>query len=82
MDSDIVLLKELPCHVKNSVQAYISCVSGAVLKEDYIKSIKEAGFSDVKITEENVSSIEYMIKGFDNGNENLIASIKVSAVKP
>lgn len=82
MVSDIVLLKELPCHVKNSVQAYISCVSGAVLKEDYIKSIKEAGFSDVKITEENVSSIEYMIKGFDNGNENLIASIKVSAVKP
>ena len=82
MVSDIVLLKELPSEIKNSVQAYISCVSGAVLKEDYINFIRQAGFNDIKIVEENVSSIEYMIKGFDNGNENLIASIKVSAVKP
>jgi SAM-dependent methyltransferase len=81
MVSDIVLLKELPSDIKNSVQAYIGCVSGAVLKEDYINSIRQAGFKDVKIVEENVSSIEYMIKDFDNGNENLIASIKVSAVK-
>jgi arsenite methyltransferase len=33
MISDIVLLKELPAFIKNSVEAYIGCVSGAMLKD-------------------------------------------------
>lgn len=52
MISDIVLLNELPEGIRNSVEAYVGCVSGAVLKEDYLKLIKEAGFQDVKIMDE------------------------------
>ncbi len=52
MISDIVLLKELPKEIRDSIEAYVGCVSGAVLKEEYLKLIKEAGFQDVKIMDE------------------------------
>src|SRR4030043_1359357 len=35
MISDMVLLKDLPDKVKSSVLAYVGCVAGADLKEDY-----------------------------------------------
>lgn len=52
MISDIVLLNELPEEIRNSIEAYVGCVSGAVLKEEYLKAIKEAGFQDVKVMDE------------------------------
>jgi len=52
MISDIVLLKELPTEIMNSVEAYVGCVSGAVLKDEYIKAIEQAGFQDVRIEDE------------------------------
>jgi len=51
--SDIVLLKELPGNVKRSVEAYVGCVSGAMLKQDYIGVITDAGFVDVKLVDES-----------------------------
>ena len=50
--SDIVLLKELPHAVKQSVEAYIGCVAGAMMKEDYLAAIRDAGFSTVTVIEE------------------------------
>jgi len=52
MISDIVLLNELPEFIKNNAQAYIGCVSGAILKDSYINLIKKAGFKDVQIIDE------------------------------
>ncbi|GAI47132.1 unnamed protein product, partial [marine sediment metagenome] len=49
MVSDIVLLRELPDFIKNNYDAYVNCVAGAVLKNQYIESIKEAGFHEVNI---------------------------------
>ena len=37
--SDIVLTKELPDFVKSSTEAYIGCLAGAVMKEDYLGTI-------------------------------------------
>ena len=53
MISDLVLLKELPDEIRNSVQAYVGCIAGALLKEDYLSLIKEAGFQDVKLLKES-----------------------------
>jgi SAM-dependent methyltransferase len=50
--SDIVLHKELPDYVKNSVEAYVGCIAGASLKSEYLKFIKEAGFKEITITDE------------------------------
>ncbi len=49
MVSDIVLEKELPQRVKNSIDAYIGCIAGALQKEDYLEAVKKAGFIDVNI---------------------------------
>ncbi len=51
MISDIVLLKELPDSIRSSIEAYIGCVSGAMLREEYIETIKDAGFENVSVVE-------------------------------
>jgi arsenite methyltransferase len=60
MVSDIVLLKELPDFIKNSVQAYVGCLSGAMLRDAYLKTMKTAGFRKVEVLDESVFSIECM----------------------
>jgi len=52
MVSDIVLTKELPDFIKESVQAYIGCISGAMLEEEYLGAIEAAGFQDVRVADE------------------------------
>jgi len=41
MVSDIVLKKPLPDAIKNSIAAYIGCVAGASLREDYLQEMRE-----------------------------------------
>ncbi|MDD5590441.1 MAG: arsenite methyltransferase [Dehalococcoidales bacterium] len=97
MVSDIVLLKELPDFIKNSVAAYIGCVSGAITKEEYLANIKAAGFGKVDITSEAVFPIEWLTDEptVEANNQYLrippeqikeaadsVISIKVQAVKP
>lgn len=97
MVSDIVLLKDLPEEIKNSIEAYVGCVSGAILKDEYIKAIKEAGFQDVEVIDEtsfpvksitNDPTANDFIEKFNIPVEkveemvNSVQSIKVSAVKP
>ncbi|WP_371803705.1 arsenite methyltransferase [Candidatus Lokiarchaeum ossiferum] len=55
MISDIILTKELPEKVKDSIASYVGCVAGAMLKDDYLGSIKETGFSDVEIISERTT---------------------------
>lgn len=52
MVSDIVLTKPLPDAVKNSVAAYVGCVAGASLKEEYLEAMRQAGFADVVVQSE------------------------------
>jgi SAM-dependent methyltransferase len=52
MVSDIVLLKKLPDSIKNSVEAYIGCLSGAIMRDEYIGAITAAGFQEVSIIDE------------------------------
>lgn len=44
MISDIVLLKKLPETIKKSRRAYVGCVSGATMKNEYLALLKDAGF--------------------------------------
>jgi len=60
MVSDIVLLKELPDVVKKSIEAYVGCVSGAALKDEYLRTIKAAGFQDVRIIDETSFPVEFI----------------------
>jgi SAM-dependent methyltransferase len=73
--SDIVLEGELTDSVKKSLTAWSACVSGALPEKEYLKLIKEAGFSDVLV--DSRSSFDCGIKGVGER----IASVKVQARK-
>jgi len=60
MISDIVLLKELPKAIRNSVAAYIGCLSGAIMRDDYLERIEAAGFEEVSIVDETSFPLELM----------------------
>ncbi len=79
MISDIVLLKELPYFIRNSIEAYTGCISGAAMKDEYIDIIKTAGFQDVKIIDETPFHIECMAN--DPAANAIIEKFKVSPEK-
>ena len=79
MISDIVLLKELPDFIKDSIQAYIGCVSGAMLKEEYIEAIREAGFQEVTIVEETPFPIECIAN--DAAAQAIIENLRIPPEK-
>ncbi|MBN9520124.1 arsenite methyltransferase [bacterium] len=49
--SDIALKKELPPEVGQDLMAYVGCIAGAVLVEDYVAGLKAAGFSAVEVVD-------------------------------
>ena len=57
MISDIALLKPLPEFVKESIAAYVGCVAGALLKDDYISAVASAGFENVTVVDEKPFAI-------------------------
>jgi SAM-dependent methyltransferase len=58
MISDIVLLEELPESIRQSVEAYVGCLSGAVLKETYLEMIENSGFINIDIQKETSLSMD------------------------
>ncbi|MBN1364086.1 MAG: arsenite methyltransferase [Syntrophaceae bacterium] len=80
MVSDLVLAKDLPKQIKESVEAYVGCLAGAIKKDDYLRFIEKAGFKDIKIVSEASYPIDAMFDGFKDA-QDAIVSIKVSAVK-
>jgi arsenite methyltransferase len=49
--SDIALKQELPSEVKQSVAAYVGCISGAILIDEYYSLLVQAGFASVVVTD-------------------------------
>jgi arsenite methyltransferase len=82
--SDLVLRRPLSDRLKNSVEAYVGCVAGASLKEDYLALMREAGFSDVVIVDQSVYDVGLEVIDEDLRTEALeaVVSIKVKALKP
>ncbi len=60
MVSDIVLEKQLPDTILNSIEAYIGCVSGAMMRDEYLGSITGVGFQDVQVIGETYFPFELM----------------------
>jgi arsenite methyltransferase len=79
MISDIVLLKELADFIKNSLEAYVGCIAGAVMRDKYIMAIKDAGFQNVKIIDETSFPIECLAN--DPTAKAFIENLKVPPEK-
>ncbi len=96
--SDIVLLRKLPWFISRSVNAYVGCVAGAALKQDYLNYIIAAGFNNPEILDERtvdeifpeedptIQTITKLIplpkRTIRSLSGRYAASIKVRAVKP
>jgi arsenite methyltransferase len=57
--SDIALKKVLPDAIANDVAAYVGCISGALLIEDYRRRLTQAGFNDVVVIDANADLNAY-----------------------
>ncbi len=75
MVSDIVLAKELPSEVKDSIAAHVGCLAGAMKKEEYIGIIKKAGFRKIE-TGETRMPVESMVN--DPFAKQIISNIGLS----
>jgi SAM-dependent methyltransferase len=97
MISDIVLLKELPDSIKSSIEAYIGCLSGAMMKDDYLSAIERAGFREIGVIDQTSFGLDCMlndptakaiIERRNRTSEEIdeiagsVVSIKVYGVKP
>jgi ubiquinone/menaquinone biosynthesis C-methylase UbiE len=97
MVSDIVVLKDLPDFIRESIDAYIGCVAGAMRKDEYLKAIRASGFEKVKVMSEDTYPLNDFIDDPAakvimtdlkitpeqvNNISDSIASVKVQGLKP
>jgi SAM-dependent methyltransferase len=97
MVSDLVLLKPLPEIVRQSVEEYVGCIAGALMKDEYLAAITAAGFRDLKVVGEDVYPVELAVNDpvaraiysdtslvSENAKQisESVVSVKISAVKP
>jgi arsenite methyltransferase len=55
--SDIVTYDDIPEGLRKEAALYAGCVSGALIKEDYLQLIKDAGFTNIKIQRERKNEL-------------------------
>lgn len=97
MVSDLVLLKQLPEVVRQSVEAYVGCIAGAMMKDEYLAAINAAGFYDVTVVGEDIYPVELavndplawticsdsgILSDYAKDMSRSVASIRVSSTKP
>jgi ubiquinone/menaquinone biosynthesis C-methylase UbiE len=59
--SDVVLIRELPDFVKNSTRAYIGCLAGAIMKQEYLQIIANVGFTDISVAAESSFPVQSLL---------------------
>lgn len=73
--SDLVTDKEVQTDSIDS-EKWCSCIDGALTKENYIESIKKAGFTNIKVLDD-----KRYIEGDQVNNGRNISSLVIKAVK-
>ncbi len=74
--SDLVTSKEMDEHSVNA-EDWCSCIDGALTKENYLNSIREAGFTNVEVLDEK----PYIEMGNSGDGSRKISSLVVKAIK-
>jgi len=88
--SDVVLSGQLPEKLRNEAILYAGCVAGAQQKEEYLRTIRQAGFGNIEIRKEKQVTLpdeiltnyldEAALKGY-RASKLGIFSITVTATK-
>jgi SAM-dependent methyltransferase len=62
MVSDLALKKPLPAAIRESVEAYVACIAGAMIKDDYLGAVRDAGFKDIQVVSETAFPAELVLE--------------------
>lgn len=57
--SDIALKQDLPTELKESVDAYVGCIAGAITSEAFLAGMTAAGFKDIAVVDAKVDLNAY-----------------------
>ncbi|MHC4597434.1 MAG: arsenite methyltransferase [Planctomycetota bacterium] len=92
--SDLALLKPIPEALRQSVEALVGCVAGAVLVEDTRRMLVEAGFVDIELlsrieiidsmadwSDPLYNSLEGLLKPGEKMSD-YVTSLEIAATKP
>jgi len=69
MVSDIVLSKPLAKEVRDEVVTYTGCIGGAILDEEYLQHMRDAGFTNVRIDSKAGESIHGAYSAYVTGTK-------------
>ena len=75
--SDIVTEGEIPLEIRKNFEAWAGCIAGALDKQEYLETIRNAGFNEVEIVSEKV----YTEPNMDERLIGKIISVQVKALK-
>jgi SAM-dependent methyltransferase len=84
--SDIVLNRPLPESARKDAELYAACVAGALLRDEYLQAIREAGFAKVELLSDHTyqssqAGDDPITCNSADVLEGIAASITVLAVK-
>ena len=74
--SDLVSEEELPEELKQDAQAWSECLGGVLQKEEYLDTIRSAGFDEIEIVDQSV----YSDPQIDERLTGEITSLKIRAI--
>jgi len=75
--SDLVTEGEIPLEIRKNFEAWAGCIAGALDKQEYLETIRNAGFNEVEI----VSEKAYTEPKMDERLIGKIISVQVKALK-
>lgn len=75
--SDLVTKEELPEDIKRNFDAWAGCIAGAMERQEYLTTIKKAGFKDISVISEKL----FIEPGMDNRLLGKIISVQIKAFK-
>ena len=75
--SDIVTDRALSDEMRNDLDAWAGCIAGALEQRQYLRIIKEAGFTDLQV----LSSREFYVEDSNNDEMAKLSSITIRAYK-
>ena len=74
--SDLVLSKPLPQALRESAEVYTACVAGAMIKDDYLREIREAGFHKVEVLSERSFPADFVLES--SHAKEIVRELKIS----
>ena len=56
--ADVVVLKDIPEYIKQSVEMWVGCIAGALPVKEYEEILKKVGFKNIEIIPVNIYTKE------------------------